>query len=161
MYFQAFLFIIVASWIFPMAVVNAQEETTASVPKCIPIDYEQWLRDDPHFDDNIATADGGEPRTVRMIYFSPKDRPYRTSAVDTMKMRIRQAQDFFANQMNANRQGNTTFRFETDAQGEPVVLRVDGEHSTRYYNDKNTVSKVFKEIGLQGNRIINDNFTGF
>ena len=68
-----------------------------------------------------------------------------------MKMRIRQARDFFSNQMSANGQGNRTFRFETDAQGDPVVLRVDGEHSTRYYNDKNTVSKVFIEIDRRYN----------
>ena len=151
MYFQAFLFIIVVSWIFPMAVVNAQEETTELELQCVPIDWEQLRRDDPHFDDNIATAVEGEPRTVRMIYFAPRDRPYRASAVDTMKMRIRQARDFFSNQMGENGQGNITFRFETDAQGEPVVLRVTGEHATSYYNDFNTVNKVLREISSQYN----------
>ena len=59
MYFQAFLFIIVVSWIFPMAVVNAQEETTELELQCVPIDWEQLRRDDPHFDDNIATYNNG------------------------------------------------------------------------------------------------------
>ena len=151
MYFQVFLFIIVVSWIFPMAVVNAQEDIIDLELQCVPIDWEQLLRDDPTLDAHIATAAEGEPRMVRMIYFAPKDRPYRASAVDTMKMRMRQSHDFFASQMSANGQGATTFRFDTDAQGEPVVLRMTGEHSTRYYNDKNTVNKVLREINSQYN----------
>ena len=34
----------------------------------------------------------GEPRTVRMIYFLPNDRPFRQEVVDSMKVAIRQIQ---------------------------------------------------------------------
>ena len=69
----------------------------------------------------------GEPRTVRMIYFLPNDRPFRQEVVDSMKVTIRQVQTFFADQMEAHGYGRKTFRFETDAQDDPVVHRVDGQ----------------------------------
>ena len=46
-----------------------------------------------------------------------------------MKVRIREVQTFYAEQMQAHGYGNITFRFETDAQGEPLVHRFDGRHS--------------------------------
>ncbi len=131
----------------PLTVVHAAPSPADSVHFCAPFDYEQWRRDHPRpAGKRLADLDVGEPRTVRMIYFLPNDRPYRAAAVDTMKTRMRQMQDFFAEQMKANRQGNTTFRFETDAAGEPLVHRVDGRRSTRYYNDRNTVDKVLEEL---------------
>ena len=75
----------------------------------------------------------GEPRTVRMIYFLPNDRPYRPEVVQGMKDMIRTLQTFFAAQMQAHGYGNKTFRFETDDEGEPKVHRVDGLHSDNYY----------------------------
>ena len=131
----------------PLSVVYAQPSPDDSVPKCAPFDYEQWRRDHPRpASKRLVDLDVGEPRTVRMIYFSPNDRPYRAGAVDTMKTRMRQAQDFFTGQMEAHGYGNTTWRFEADAQGEPLVLRVDGKHPTDYYNTDRTVGKVFEEI---------------
>ena len=75
----------------------------------------------------------GEPRTVRMIYFLPNDRPFRQEVVDSMKVAIRRVQAFYAEQMQAHGYGNRTFRIETDAQGEPMVHRVDGRHPESYY----------------------------
>ena len=77
----------------------------------------------------------GEPRTVRMIYFLPNDRPFQQEVVDSMKVTIRQIQTFYADQMEAHGYGRKTFRFETDAQGDPVVHRVDGQHANSYYID--------------------------
>ena len=77
----------------------------------------------------------GEPRTVRMIYFLPNDRPFRQELVDSMKVTIRHVQTFFADQMEAHGHGRKTFRFETDAQGEPIVHRVDGQHPDGHYLD--------------------------
>ncbi len=87
----------------------------------------------------------GEPRTVRMIYFLPNDRPFRQEVVDSMKVTIRQIQTFFAEQMQAHGHGNKTFRFETDAQGEPMVHRMDGQHPDSHYLN-NTTNTVFGEI---------------
>ena len=88
----------------------------------------------------------GEPRTVRMIYFLPNDRPFQEAVVDSMKVTIRQIQTFYAEQMEAHGYGRKTFRFETDAQGDPVVHRVDGQHpDSQYLND--TFNALFDEIG--------------
>lgn len=100
--------------------------------------YKQWYHDHPDpAGKQLANLNRGEPRMVRMIYFLPNDRPYRAEAVDTMKTRILQAQDFYRKQMAAHGFGDVTFRFETDAQGEPLVHRVDGKHSAKdyFYND--------------------------
>ena len=39
-----------------------------------------------------------------------------------------------------------TFRFETDAQGEPLVHRVDGRHPNSHYLLDDTFREVFDEI---------------
>ena len=43
------------------------------------------------------------------------------------------AQTFFAEQMQAHGYGNRTFRIETDAHGEPLVHRVEGQHPESHY----------------------------
>ena len=87
----------------------------------------------------------GEPRTVRLIYFLPNDRPYRADVIQRMKDGIRILQTFLAEQMNGHGYGNKTFRFETDAQGEPLVHRMEGRHPSSYYlADTHT---VLDEVG--------------
>ena len=81
----------------------------------------------------------GEPRTVRMIYFLPNDRSFRQEVVQKMKVTIRQIQTFFAEQMQTHGYGNKTFRFETDAQGEPMVHRMDGQNPTDHYSNHTPV----------------------
>ena len=81
--------------------------------------------------------DVGEPRTVRMIYFLPNDRPYQADVVQKMKDEMRSLQTFFAEQMQAHGHGKKTFQYETDATGEPKVHRVDGQHSESYYITNN------------------------
>ena len=87
----------------------------------------------------------GEPRTVRMIYFLPNDRPFRQEVVDSMKVTIRQVQTFYAEQMQAHGHGYRTFRFETDIQGDPMVHRVDGQYPDSHYLD-NTFRTVLEEV---------------
>ena len=82
-----------------------------------------------------ADLNAGEPRTVRMIYFLPNDRPYRADVVQRMKDEILNIQTFYAEQMQAHGYGFTTFRVETDSEGEPMVHRVDGLHPDSYYLD--------------------------
>ena len=87
----------------------------------------------------------GEPRTVRMIYFLPNDRPFRQEVVDSIKVTIRQIQTFYAEQMQAHGHGNKTFRFETNAQGEPLIHRMDGQYPDSHYFD-DTFGTVLNEI---------------
>ena len=55
-----------------------------------------------------------DPRTVRMVYFLPNDRPFRADVVDSMKAVILRTQAFFAAEMQRHGHGNRTIRFETD-----------------------------------------------
>ena len=87
----------------------------------------------------------GEPRTVRMIYFLPNDRPFRADVVQKMKNEIRDIQTFYAAQMQAHGYGNRTFRFEADAQGEPLIHRVDGQYPDHHYLD-DTWATIHNEI---------------
>ena len=131
----------------PLAVVHASPSTADSVHFCLPFDYEQWRRDHPlPAGKRLADRNVGEERTVRMIYFLPNDRPYRQEVVDEMKTMMRRVQTFYAEQMQAHGYGNTTFRIETDAQGEPLVHRVDGQHPDRHYDENETVGAVLDEI---------------
>ena len=115
----------------------ASPPSANSIHFCLPLDLEQWKRDyiSPAAKQS-ADLNVGEPRTVRMIYFLPNDRPFRAAVVKEMKDEIRTIQTFYAEQMQAHGYGNSTFRFETDAQGEPLVHRVDGQHpDSHYLND--------------------------
>ena len=117
----------------PLAVAHALPTPADSVHFCQLIDFEQWERDHPRPAGKRLALNVGEPRTVRMIYFLPNDRPFRQEVVDSMKVAIRRVQTFYAEQMQAHGYGNKTFRIETDAQGEPLVHRVDGRHPDSYY----------------------------
>ena len=102
----------------------------------------------------VADMNVGEPRTVRMIYFTPNDRPYRASVVQRMKDEIRKIQTLYAEQMEVHGYREETFRVETDPQGEPMVHRVDGVHPDRYYL-ADTLDTVLAEIDLAFNREAN------
>ena len=92
----------------------------------------------------LADLHVGEPYTVRMIYVVPNDRPFRQDVVDSMKTTIRQVQAFFSDQLEAHGHGARTFRFETDADGAPLVHRLDGRHPDSHYLDR-TFSAVLRE----------------
>ncbi len=129
----------------PLAVVHASSSPPDSVHFCLPFDYEQWRRDHPlPAAKRPADLNVGEPRTVRMIYFLPNDRPYRAKVVQDMKDRIREVQTFYSVSMQAREHGDRTFRLETDAAGEPTVHQVDGQHADSHYLD-NTFEKVLDE----------------
>ena len=97
----------------------------------------------------LANLDVSEPRTVRLIYFLPNDRPYRADVVQRMKEMIRGVQGFFAEQMRSAGYGGG-FRVETDAQGDPLVHRVGGKHANNGYFGKtiSTMDVVHNEISL-------------
>ncbi len=140
------LALLVLVWIPGSSQAATPSSPTDSLHWCAIFDYEQWRRDHP-----LPAAKGladlvvGEPRTVRMIYFRPNDRPFRQEMVDSMKVVIRRVQTFYAEQMEAHGYGRKTFRFETDAQGEPLVHRVVGQHGVSRYADAH--GPVFDEIG--------------
>ena len=116
---------------------HASSPPADGVQFCLPVDPEQWQRDEPRPASKwAADLDVGEPRTVRLFYFLPNDRPYRTEVVDSMKSGILDLQSFFAEQMEAHEHGNTTFQIETDDQGDPIVHRVDGDYTDSHYSSR-------------------------
>ena len=95
---------------------------------------------------SAANLNVGEPRTVRLIYLLPNDRPYRADVVQKMKDEILNIQTFYAEQMGIHGYGEVVpFRIETDPQGEPMVHRVDGRYPDTHYLD-DTISTVLDEV---------------
>ena len=133
-------------------VAAAQPSEGNDVHFCAVIDSQSNTQDSDQFPNRnyaqsaAASVNFGDPRTVRMIYFLPNDRPYRADIVQKMKDGIRKIQTFYAEQMEAHGYGQVTFRVETDSQGEPIVHRVDGRHPNRRYLDE-TDDTVYAEIG--------------
>ena len=120
------------------SVSDAFSPPTNNVHICEVLDYEDMRARDSIYaaTKQALNLNVGEPRTVRMIYFLPNDRPFQQEVVDRMKVTIREIQTFYADQMEAHGYGRKTFRFETDAEGEPVAHRVDGAHPNSYYVQK-------------------------
>ena len=92
--------------------------------------------------------DADVPKTVRLVYFRPNDRPFRPEVVESMKNTILQIQSFFAAEMERHGHGSRTFRFETDSQGGPLVHHVDGKHpNAHYYNSADDRSETWQALG--------------
>ena len=133
-------------------VAAAQPSEGNDVHFCAVIDSQSNTQDSDQFPNRnyaqsaAASVNFGDPRTVRMVYFFPNDRPYRADIVQKMKDGIRKIQTFYAKQMEAHGYGQVAFRVETDSQGEPIVHRVDGRHPNRRYLDE-TDDTVYAEIG--------------
>ena len=122
----------------PLSAGHASPPPADSVHFCQLIDPEQWERDRGPAAKRLADLNVGEPRTVRLIYFLPNDRPYRADVVQNMKIQILEIQTFYAEQMAVHGHGNKTFQIETDAQGEPLVHRVDGQLPASSYEGAST-----------------------
>ena len=86
---------------------------------------------------------------IRLVYFLPNDRPARPERVSALRQLMKDAQQFFAEQMESHGLGRKTFTIETDKAGEPVVHHIDGKFTEVYYNknDKQAPEDaVWKEI---------------
>lgn len=129
------------------SVSHASPVPSDSVQFCLPLDVEEVRARDSIYAANkqALNLNVGPPRTVRMIYFLPNDRPFRASVVDSMKKTIRRIQTFLGEQMQAHGYGNRTFDIETDARGEPIAHRLDGQHPDSHYRN-DTFSPVFDEF---------------
>ena len=151
LFLRSTLFAMLGVFLCPPVAGHASSPPADSVHFCA-FDHEQRRRDHPRpAAKRLADLNVGEPRAVRMIYFLPNDGPFRQEVVDLMKVRIRQVQTFYAEQMQVHGYGNKTFRFETDAQGEPLVHRVDGQHPGSYYHEPLVIRDEIRMFDLQEN----------
>ena len=98
--------------------------------------------------DDVTHLNFGEPRTVRLIYFLPSDRSPQQDINTKMDNLIREAQQFYADEMEHHGFKGKTFTFETGATGKAVVHHVDGQFTDSYYR-QNTFRKVWEEIREQ------------
>ena len=126
----------------------APELAPGSVPpqgdNVAPIELQH---DNRRYARSLANVDVGEPRTVRLIYFLPNDQDFRPEVMQRMKDEIRRIQIFYREQMQAHGHGAKTFGVETDAQGEPLVHRVDGQHHNGYYQTRDIADNTLTEVG--------------
>ena len=126
-----------AFFLTPLAVAYASPLPPDRVHFCQPVDPDQLnLHQYPPAAKRLQDLNVGEPRTVRLFYFLPNDRPYRTEVVDSLKSGILDLQTFFADQTETHGHGRKTFDFETDDQGDPIVHRVDGDSSDSHYSSR-------------------------
>ena len=113
---------------------------------CQPVDLEMLER---HLQrpagKPAALLDAGEPRTVRMIYFVSDPQGFRQEVVDKMKTTIREVQGIYADQIRAHGLGEHTFRYEADAQDEPVVHVVYGTGGS--YNYARALHRIQGDYG--------------
>ena len=139
-----FFFLLIHFTVLPPAVTALPPSTRDGTPFC---GVSNWQPDSRRYARTLVNLNVGEPRTVRLIYFLPNDRPFRAEVAQRMKDEIRNLQTFFAEQMGAHGYGRRTFSLETDAQGEPMVHRVSGQHpDSHYIANSDNANKVFDEV---------------
>ena len=85
------------------------------------------------------------PDMVRIIYFLPRDRNMQPSIWTKVDTLIRRVQRFYADQMQINGFGRKTFTYETDANGQMLAYRVEGQFRDQYYHT-DTANKVYDEV---------------
>ena len=143
---QSVLLAFLGPLLSPIPRVHATSPPPDSLRSCLVHDMEIH---DPHVrvaGKRLADLNTGEPRTVRMFYFLPNDRPFSREAVQKMRDEIRGIQTLYGEQMEAHGYGYRTFRYETDDNGEPLVHRVDGQHPDSHY-ETSSFQKMYEEIG--------------
>ena len=83
---------------------------------------------------------------VRLVYFLPNDRPARPDRVAALRQLIKDAQQFYVDEMHRHGFGKKTFTVETDADGEPLIHQVNGKFTEEYYYNSSTDFKIWQEL---------------
>ncbi len=84
--------------------------------------------------------------SVRLVYFLPNDRPARPDRIEALRQLIKDAQEFYADEMERHGYGRKTFTIETDEDGEPVVHQIKGKFSENHYYQTSSFWKVWDEL---------------
>ena len=136
--------------LFPLAFVHASPSPADGAPACSPVDLFQGEHGRPA---SVVTRQAdlnvGEPRTVRLIYFLPRDRqpqPFINGRLDAL---IKDVQQSYAEQLENHGFGRRTFKYETDAAGKAVVHHVKGKFDDAYYHTDTSGKVVWTEIAEQ------------
>ena len=86
---------------------------------------------------------------VRLIYFLPKDREPQPNIDEKMDGLIKDAQQLYANHMEAHGFGRKTFQIETDATGKAVVHHFVGQFTDAHYSNLSNTWEIWEEIDKQ------------
>ena len=136
--------------LFPLAFVHASPSPANRAPTCSSVDLLRWDHDrPPSATTRQADINVGEPRTVRLIYFLPRDRqpqPFMDGKLDAL---IKSVQQSYAEQMENHGFGRRTFRYETDAAGNAVVHLIEGKFDDAYYHTDSFHKAIWTETGEQ------------
>lgn len=89
-----------------------------------------------------------DERMVKVVYFVPKDRPFRWNIPPALDTQMKKVQTYYADQMEAHGYGRKTFNLETDANGKVVVYPVTGQHGDAHYLT-DTLNKIYEETKTQ------------
>ena len=96
------------------------------------------------------------PWLVSLIYFRPSDRPVRPNVEAEIDGLIKEAQRFFADQLELHGFERKTFQFETDAHGNAVVHHVNGKFPNAHYqqNSKPWWDEILEQVYTPRRQII-------
>ena len=84
---------------------------------------------------------------VRLVYFLPSDRPARPDRMAALRQLIKEAQQFYADEMHRHGYGGKTFTVETDNNGKPVIHQINGKFREEYYySEELTDYSVWAEL---------------
>ena len=97
---------------------------------------------------HITLAQDARP-IVRLIYFLPKDRQPQPDINKKMDRVIKDAQQLYANYMEAHGFGRKTFQIETDATGNAVVHHFVGQFTDTHYSNLFNTWEIWEEIDKQ------------
>ena len=85
------------------------------------------------------------PNKVSLIYFLPNDRDPQPDINSKLNILIKNAQQFYASQMEFQGFGSKTFTFETNQSGNATVYYVYGRFTNAFYGN-DTYNKIKEEI---------------
>ena len=156
-----FLYLIIISLIgstFTEPVVASQPTVGNGTHFCGVSDYHPLYRASKQQDNRnyartfAANLNVGEPFTVRIIYFLPRDRAAQKDIDAKLDSLIKEIQQYYADTMEYHGFGRKTFRLETDETGKAVVHHVRGRFNEAYYQNPSSGSWiVWNEIEEQFN----------
>ena len=100
--------------------------------------------------------DAAPEYVVRVIYFIPNDHQPQPDIDNVLDTRIKKAQHYFADQLEAHGFARKTFRIETDDVGNAIVHHVNGQHDDAYYQDpsfgsRSAVNEIREQFDMSKN----------
>ena len=98
------------------------------------------------FVQNSFAQDDSPEYVVRVIYFLPNDLQPKPDIDNILDTKIKEAQQFYADQMEAHGFERKTFRFEADANGNVLVHHLNGDYNDLYYQDGSSLAKLRPEV---------------